>query len=84
VLGMIVGAAGFLLGPVSGAFGIAAGLAVGALLGHRFGHRYWYCADPECHRLIAEDAAECPRCGATFVGEIACESQRLDREDELA
>lgn len=80
VLGMLVGAAGFLLGPVGGAFGIAAGGAVGA----RLGHRYWYCADPDCHRPIAEDAAECPGCGATFVGEIAHQNERLDREDELA
>ena len=38
---------------------------------------------PDCHRPIAEDAAECPGCGATFVGEIAHENERLDREDGL-
>lgn len=79
VLGMIVGAAGLLLGPVGGVFGIATGCAVGACLGHRS----WYCADPDCHRPVAKDAAECPGCGAVFAGEIAHESERLDREDEL-
>jgi len=55
----------------------------GAVAGHLVGRRIRIARCSACVTVVAERAAACPRCGATFHGDITELSQRLEAEERL-